>query len=110
MRVDDAHAPGGRAAALPDRRNGIDMGAQRLLMATVTACLQHPKQAGLAYRLDIGWRDLADLLGFGHALTQLRSERCRAGDELIMAELLGCDRCGRGATARFTYDGHGASS
>ena len=88
----------------------IGCGDAYFALSAVAACLQHTKQAGLAHRLDIRRRDLADLLGLDHPLAQLRRERHSAGDKLIMAELLGCDPCGRGAAARFTHDGHGASS
>src|SRR5215467_16033384 len=79
-------------------------------MAAVTLRLQDPEQAGLAHRLDIRRRDFTDLLGLGHPLAQLRSERHRAGDEVIMAELFRPAPYGRSAIARFTQNGHGGSS
>ena len=110
MRVDDAHAPRRRAAAERDRRDRVDVRAQRLLMTAIPASLQDPEETRLAQCLDIGRRYFTQLFSLGHAPAQFRNERGCTRHKIIMSKRLVCNARGYRAFTLRGGDGHGGSS
>jgi CRP-like cAMP-binding protein len=82
MRMDDAHAPGGRAAAARDRGDGIDMRMERRLMAAITPRLQNLQEPRALQRRDIRLGQAAQAFGLGGAPAEFGDQRLRALDKV----------------------------